>query len=280
MNTTLDMTQEASRTRPETALTGIGNYGYDGRWGASGTLEEVVEVDRIVANPINGRDPTGTKRLVFVFDGWLEDQTKIWDTFPFAPDDNKKQTLIPSRGTVTTFKIWLDNIPDTQTFYFTNGNVKDAVTKAESLCPNATGDSVIAVGWSMGGNAALHFAAELAKNQIKSVGFTTDVIPAYRDAAPGPWLNYYQRYGDGRIGIFQSGNSVLGATNYNITSNMLVNYPGQGTRFHFLINEYVEGDLYEFIKSVPATHLPNENLTFIDPTIPPPGRPEGSTVTG
>jgi hypothetical protein len=59
MITTLDMTQEACRTKPEQEPTSIGNYGYDGCWGASGTLEAVVEVDRIVANPINRVDPSG-----------------------------------------------------------------------------------------------------------------------------------------------------------------------------------------------------------------------------
>ena len=59
MVTTLDMPHTPCRTLPETERTTIGHGGYEGFWAVSGTWEEVVEVDRIAANPINSRDPSG-----------------------------------------------------------------------------------------------------------------------------------------------------------------------------------------------------------------------------
>jgi hypothetical protein len=62
MVTTLDMPESpclAPPVQPEAERTTISPMAYKGFWAASVTWEEVVEVDRIAANPINHRDPTG-----------------------------------------------------------------------------------------------------------------------------------------------------------------------------------------------------------------------------
>jgi hypothetical protein len=59
MPTTLDMPATPCQLLPETEPTTIGTMTYEGFWASSGTLENIVEVDRIAANPINKRDPSG-----------------------------------------------------------------------------------------------------------------------------------------------------------------------------------------------------------------------------
>jgi hypothetical protein len=59
MPTTLDMPATPCQLLPETEPTTIGTMTYEGFWASSVTLEEVVEVDRIAANPINHVDRTG-----------------------------------------------------------------------------------------------------------------------------------------------------------------------------------------------------------------------------
>jgi hypothetical protein len=59
MPTTLDMPVNPFRTLPETERTTIGNAVYEGFWAVSGAGWEIVEVDRIAANPINSVDPSG-----------------------------------------------------------------------------------------------------------------------------------------------------------------------------------------------------------------------------
>jgi hypothetical protein len=59
MVTTLDMPQTPCQLLPETEPTTIGTMRYEGFWASSVTLENIVEVDRIAANPINRTDPSG-----------------------------------------------------------------------------------------------------------------------------------------------------------------------------------------------------------------------------
>jgi hypothetical protein len=59
MPTALDMPAAPCQLLPETEPTTLGTMRYEGFWASSGTLENIVEVDRIAANPINRTDPTG-----------------------------------------------------------------------------------------------------------------------------------------------------------------------------------------------------------------------------
>ena len=50
---------------PEEGCTTIGHGGYEGFWASSVAVWEVVDDDRIAANPINHRDPTGLYSTAF-----------------------------------------------------------------------------------------------------------------------------------------------------------------------------------------------------------------------
>jgi hypothetical protein len=69
MTTTLDILETSypqAESPPQTTTTMTARVAYDGCWASSGTLEFVVVDDRLAANPINQRDPSGEFKEVSI----------------------------------------------------------------------------------------------------------------------------------------------------------------------------------------------------------------------
>ncbi len=192
--------------------------------------------------PVVYIDPQGLSKQIFAFEGLAGFYDPRDDAKPPVPGDFQG---IVSGSLMKRYWNPLGNAVGTVHYYAQN-DVSAAVSKAIELAkkPNATDedgncyDTIIVMGYSNGGRAAIQFAERLDRENIKvSVGITADPVPKGLELVPPLsffpsvfltrpsnvdfWVNYYQKTDRKTLGgLPVLGHPVSGA-NHNLRKRNL-----------------------------------------------------------
>jgi len=192
----------AYHVRHRTMRHGLGRWNQRDPLHYSGTSTQFAYV-YLDSQPLGSTDPTGFDRHVFAFEG-LGGVSGISDPF----------VLIHWKPVIT-------GIPHTHWHYYAQDEVDKAVRDAMEIATTRVVSNdfwpicfahhtIIVLGYSNGGRAAIQFAEKMHDEEIKvNVGFTADPIPKGLELVPplifapsifltkprctNRWVNHYQR---------------------------------------------------------------------------------------